>query len=1118
VDHGKTTLADNLIESNGIISERLAGTLRYMDSNEEEQRRGITMKSSAIALRHLYTPKEQSSVDPQQMVIHLIDSPGHVDFNSEVSSALLACDGAILVVDAVEGMCARTHSVLREAHSKQLVPLLVINKLDRLHTELALTPTDAYIRIRELIENVNAAAAGILITAKQQQSTQEEEQDENEEQQEEVWNFDPCKGNVIFCSALHGWGFTIPTLSRSLFRSKVFIPSVKPPQIRQVLFGDVRYNLQTQKLIKWRPQPHSAISTSTGDSNGNEPMFAQYALRPLWNIYENVSNAAAAAASSSTTIRKMTSITPGMDLVLSEIQIGSTTISSDGVPKSSAEMQGIFLKLGASSEESIIRAILRRYRPLSDAVLDSVCAVLPPPSKVKRTALTMKKNLIATSLNFGKLELAIKQCDATTGSPTVAHVCKFLTVKQCDISDPERTRPLSTATNNHPEELDDSKSNNNGDILVALVRVLSGTLQTTHGDSNVEFEVYGPKYDSSSPPLRVKSETLKLYLIMGATLIRVKSIPAGHICAVSNLSELQLKTLTLCDTAGGMPLQGFETLTRPLVKVNVEAARASDTNILERGLQRLSLADAAVEVTATSKGERILACQGELHLEKSILDLKKTYCEHEIELRISDPIADYGESTDFFDDETNTNYSQFFSSSTASSKRSQPLRQMTIPPYNEEEGLGNAKQGRCRVLLPERGAALRIRTLPLSKLVFQCLKQRKVVEGSVDDLKLLAYAIGFIATYESSSNDFIESDSFVSSLTSLICAFDGNGNCIIESSGVQSGACIKGVVSDEVHALDAASIRNQFSSLCIEDEDAQVNQTEEEEKKLEQASTTYAVAVNKYEALEQQIRCTPSVVATVPSKTEVLSQVEACDLAALKIYQSEIRGSIAAGFQLAMRSGPFCEEPVRGVIVVFEGAEIAIHRFGENNGAVITDTFAPAKILTGGTVVSAIRQGIRCSLLSRPARVAEAHLRLTLHTSLAGLGPLYAVLSKRRGKVISDTMVEGTNLILITANLPQSESFGLSQELLKQSSGEVTAPELVFSHFEVLKEDPFWAPTSEEEIEEFGDRTGDNMSAGVVSNKALSIVRDVRKRKGLLVDSSKIVVAAEKQRTLSKKK
>ena len=85
VDHGKTTLADNLVESNGIISERLAGTLRYLDFMEEEQRRGITMRTSAIGLKHCYNPKISESKD---MVIHLMDSPGHVDFSMEVSSSL----------------------------------------------------------------------------------------------------------------------------------------------------------------------------------------------------------------------------------------------------------------------------------------------------------------------------------------------------------------------------------------------------------------------------------------------------------------------------------------------------------------------------------------------------------------------------------------------------------------------------------------------------------------------------------------------------------------------------------------------------------------------------------------------------------------------------------------------------------------------------------------------------------------------------------------------------------------------------------------------------------------------------------------------------------------------
>jgi len=146
VDHGKTTIADALVASNGIISQRMAGKLRYMDSREDEQLRGITMKSSAISL--LFAKGEE------EYIVNLIDSPGHVDFSSEVSTAVRLCDGAIVVVDVVEGVCPQTHVVLRQAWLENIRPCLVLNKIDRLITELKYSPTEAHFHLQQILEKV----------------------------------------------------------------------------------------------------------------------------------------------------------------------------------------------------------------------------------------------------------------------------------------------------------------------------------------------------------------------------------------------------------------------------------------------------------------------------------------------------------------------------------------------------------------------------------------------------------------------------------------------------------------------------------------------------------------------------------------------------------------------------------------------------------------------------------------------------------------------------------------------------------------------------------------------------------------------------------------------------
>ena len=126
VDHGKTSLSDSLLASNNLLHPAMAGTLRYLDSRPDEQARGITMKSSSISLLHIpssspHSPSSAESCSPTAtapegaVVVNLIDSPGHIDFCSEVSTAVRLSDGALIVVDACEGVCIQTETVLRQA-------------------------------------------------------------------------------------------------------------------------------------------------------------------------------------------------------------------------------------------------------------------------------------------------------------------------------------------------------------------------------------------------------------------------------------------------------------------------------------------------------------------------------------------------------------------------------------------------------------------------------------------------------------------------------------------------------------------------------------------------------------------------------------------------------------------------------------------------------------------------------------------------------------------------------------------------------------------------------------------------------------------------------------------
>jgi elongation factor 2 len=233
IDHGKTTLSDNLIFGAGMMSEDLAGKQLMLDFDEQESARGITINAANASMVH-----EHKSND---YLINLIDTPGHVDFGGDVTRAMRALDGVIIVVCAVEGIMPQTETVIRQALKEKVKPVLFINKVDRLIAELQVTPEDMMQRFGKIITEVNKLISRIV-----------------PDEFKKDWMVDAQTGTVAFGSAYHNWATSIPFMAKKNVNFKQIYDFMEKEQRKELAKAAPLHEVLLDMIVEKLPSANVA--------------------------------------------------------------------------------------------------------------------------------------------------------------------------------------------------------------------------------------------------------------------------------------------------------------------------------------------------------------------------------------------------------------------------------------------------------------------------------------------------------------------------------------------------------------------------------------------------------------------------------------------------------------------------------------------------------------------------------------------------------------------------------------------------------------------------------------------------------------------------------------------
>ena len=539
VDHGKTTLVDSLISYNNIISPKMAGNVRYMDSREDEQERCITMKASSISV--VYRSEQLNS----NYLLNIIDVPGHVDFSYEIFSSLKMVDGALILIDVVEGICSQTESVIRQAWDEKIKCVLVFNKIDKLFNIIELSAEEAYEHLKNLLEKVNAMMSSLilrdievnnLLNLEKKDSTtsnNEKEKDENkendiiEEKEKEVY-FSPNKGNVIFASATDNWAFTIDKFV-DIFAKK---HGIKKEVMQKVLWGDYYLDKKTKKFCSKPP---------TEDSN---PVFVDFIMKNIYKVYQVVTV--------DQDLPKIQKMVKSLNLNVSEKDLNQNILTRN--------------------PNLVLRAIMREWLPIPQTIYDVIIKELPNPIVGVQNKIELLFPHIKYSHNeFVKdIKKKIKK-NIINGEniPTIAYISKMVAIQNKNI------QGLAFEEKNNNK--DDTK-------FMAFARLFTGEIK--EGD---EYYVIGPKHDPKNNKYDIKKYKFSnIYYFMGQFLNQLRIVPVGNIFSVSDLEKDVFKTSTISNDYNCPSIIPLNLNQNSNIKVSISPENIKEMPFLLEGLEKLN--------------------------------------------------------------------------------------------------------------------------------------------------------------------------------------------------------------------------------------------------------------------------------------------------------------------------------------------------------------------------------------------------------------------------------------------------------------------------------------------------------------------------------------------------